>query len=231
MHSHEVPASLPLPFVAAALRMLSLALGVCAASPTIAQITYFHRPPTVDQLRDALLSPTVQSPAVPAAGGTAALPPGTRTRGIVLEPDEAPRNAPGARPGAAAAAAILAERARNSAPTSPSARAAALPINFDFGSSRVDRDSLPYIERIASLMRDDPGLQLVVEGHTDERGSFARNMVLSWDRAIGVYRALVESYGVDPTRLQLLGKGPLEPLPGTESRDGSNRRVQFRVKG
>jgi outer membrane protein OmpA-like peptidoglycan-associated protein len=228
MPSHEVPASLPSAFVTAVLRGLSLALGVCAANPAIAQVTYFHRPPTVDQLRDALLSPAVQPPAMPTAAGTEALPPGTRTRGIVLDPDEAPRDAPGARPGAAAAAAILAERARIAAPA-VGARAAALPINFDFGSSRVDRDSLPYIERIASLMRNDPGLQLVVEGHTDERGSFTRNMVLSWERAIGVYRALVEGYGVDPTRLQLLGKGPLEPLPGTEPRDGSNRRVQFRV--
>ena len=106
-----------------------------------------------------------------------------------------------------------------------------MPINFELGSSRVDRGSLPYIERVALLMRDDPSLQLVIEGHTDDRGSFPRNMVLSWDRAIGVYRSLVESYGVDPTRLQLLGKGPLEPLPGSDPHDAANRRVQFRIKG
>ena len=73
MPSHEVPASLPSAFVTAVLRGLSLALGVCAASPTIAQVTYFHRPPTVDQLRDALLSPAVQPPAMPTAAGTEAL--------------------------------------------------------------------------------------------------------------------------------------------------------------
>ena len=111
------------------------------------------------------------------------------------------------------------------------APAAALPINFDLGSSRVDPASLPYIETIASVMRTDPSMRLVIEGHTDDRGSFNRNMVLSWDRALGVFRTLVESYGIDPGRLQPVGKGPLDPMPGTSPSDGANRRVQFRVSG
>ena len=138
-------------------------------------------------------------------------------------PLAAPKSAPTGAPIAAVAAGIPSSAAGS--------RAAALPINFDLGSSRVDRSSLPYVERIAALMGSDTRLQLVVEGHTDDRGSFKHNMVLSWDRAIGVYRALVETYGVDPTRLQLLGKGPMEPLPGTDGSDGANRRVQFRIKG
>src|SRR5690606_3068819 len=109
------------------------------------------------------------------------------------------------------------------------APAAALPINFDLGSSRVERDSLPYIETIASLLQSDPSLQLVIEGHTDALGSYHRNMILSWDRALGVFRTLVESYGVEPQRLQLLGKGSLEPMPGTDPTDGANRREQFRI--
>jgi len=212
----------------AALRVLSLGLGICASTPALvaAQVTYFHQPPTVEQLRAALLPPGTEPAAVPPAGASPLLRGGSRTRGIVLQPEGAsPRASPGAAPGSAPVAAAAA----GAAPAVAGPRAAALPINFDFGSSRVDRNSLPYVEKIAALMRSDTRMNLIVEGHTDDRGSFNHNMVLSWDRAIGVYRALVETYGVDPTRLQLLGKGPLEPLPGTEPRDGANRRVQFRI--
>ena len=103
--------------------------------------------------------------------------------------------------------------------------------NFDLGSSRVDPSSLPYIEAIASVLRSDPSLSLVIEGHTDDRGSYNRNMVLSWDRALGVFRTLVEGYGIDPGRLRPMGLGPNSPMPGTLPSDGANRRVQFRVNG
>ena len=228
-----------------ALRVLSMALGICASTPAVvsAQVTYFHRPPTVEQLRAALLPPGTDA-AVPPTGASPSRRGGSRTRGIVLQPADAPRgagngaaalsgpqSAPIAAPKSAPTGAPIAAVAAGIPSSAAGSRAAALPINFDLGSSRVDRSSLPYVERIAALMGSDTRLQLVVEGHTDDRGSFKHNMVLSWDRAIGVYRALVETYGVDPTRLQLLGKGPMEPLPGTDGSDGANRRVQFRIKG
>jgi len=256
MPSHDLPAFLPSGLPGAAFRGLALALVICCATPArvAAQVTYFPSPPTVDQLREALLPPTARPPAAPGTASSGDRPGGSRTRGIIIEPVGRPGVPPAASPGAtpggssgtpigatpavrygttpsATATAILAGRVPGAAPASTVDRAAALPINFELGSSRVDRGSLPYIERLASLMHDDPGLQLVIEGHTDDRGSFTRNMVLSWDRAIGVYRSLVESYGVDPTRLQLLGKGPLEPLPGSVPSDAANRRVQFRIKG
>ena len=205
------------------LRVLSLALGLCGATPGLvgAQVTYFHRPPTADQLRAALLPPVGQPTAAQPSVEPSSLPGGSRARGILFQPQGA---APlGDVPGVGSATAA--------APEAVGARAAALPINFDLGSSRVDRGSMPYIETVASLMRNDPGLKLIVEGHTDDRGSYNRNMVLSWDRALGVFRALVETYGVEPTRLQLVARGPLEPMPGIEPRDGANRRVQFRISG
>jgi len=106
---------------------------------------------------------------------------------------------------------------------------AALPINFRLGSSRVEADSMPYVEAVADVLRSDSRLTLVIEGHTDITGDSGRNLVLSWDRALGVMRSLVEDYGIDASRLKPVGKGASDPLPGRSARDGSNRRVQLRV--
>lgn len=204
-------------------RAIAIALG-CAALPALAQVTYFQRPPTADQLRAALVGP---APVAPAAQP---LPSGTRTRGIVWNTTAVPAGTPAT--AAASAAAPLPAAPARPAPQAHAGGgmpAAALPINFDLGSSRVDPSSQPYIEAIASVLRSDPSLSLVIEGHTDDRGSYNRNMVLSWDRALGVFRTLVENYGIDPGRLQPVGLGPNAPMPGTRPSDGANRRVQFRV--
>ena len=70
------------------IRRLALALLIGAPLAASAQVTYFERPPTPDQLRAALLRPSV-APGAPggatsaADAGASRLPPGTRTRGIV----------------------------------------------------------------------------------------------------------------------------------------------------
>ncbi|MEO6269563.1 MAG: OmpA family protein, partial [Lautropia sp.] len=219
---------------------IALALGALSAipSPAGAQVTYFQRPPTPEQLRAALLAPatstTTAAPspmqAAPAPAATSPLPSGTRTRGIVWSTATSAGSSTTASAAGSAAAPVPsagagmqapAQIASPASPATPGSPAAALPINFDLGSSRIDSASLPYLETIASVLRTDPSLHLVIEGHTDDRGSYNRNMVLSWDRALGVFRTLVESYGIDPRRLQPVGKGPLEPMPGTAPADGA----------
>ena len=50
---------------------------------------------------------------------------------------------------------------------------------------------------------------MAIEGHTDASGSAQRNLMLSWDRAMTVFKLLVERYGIDPVRLQPVGKGSM----------------------
>ncbi|MGB7306514.1 MAG: OmpA family protein [Burkholderiaceae bacterium] len=196
---------------------IAIALVPAVVSPASAQVTFFKKPPTAGELREALLG---GSPSKPDANGL--------TRGIVWKSEgKIPANVPQASQAAVSAAAPV------SAPVTPGAAgpAAGMPINFARGSARIEDDSLGFIESVAQVLRSDTNVNLVIEGHTDATGSYRRNMVLSWERAMGVYRVLVEHYGIEPTRLQLIGKGPSEPLPGTTPRDDQNRRVQFRVSG
>jgi outer membrane protein OmpA-like peptidoglycan-associated protein len=186
-----------------------------------AQATFFDKPPSPDQLRDALRRTTPQAaPALAAADQPT-------SRGIVWEQ-------PGTQANQQTQQAIAAEPPRATAQPAPQggpAPAAAFPINFDVGSEKVAPASMAYVDAIGAVMVRDPGMKLVIEGHTDVTGSYQRNMLLSWDCAYSVFKVLVERYGIDPVRLQPVGRGPLEPMPGVAPSGGMNRRVQFRIDG
>ena len=109
--------------------------------------------------------------------------------------------------------------------------AIAFPINFRVNSSEILSESIPFLESIAGLMQRDPGVRLMVEGHTDSSGSAARNAALSRERAYSVVNYLIDRYRIDPTRLMPVGKGFSEPLEGMDATNPKNRRVQFRIIG
>lgn len=213
------------PRTAAAFAVLALAcLASLSSEPAAAQVTVFREPPSADELRRALGGARGGASAagnLSEQGVIDALAPRSRTRGIAAD-GAAAGEAAIATPVAAPAAIAL----KGNAVELP---AVALPVTFDAGSSKVTTQSLPYLEVIAKVMRSEPGVKLTIEGHTDSSGDYRRNMMLSWDRAFGVFRALVDQYGIDPARLQPLGRGPLVPLEGTRPEDVANRRVQFRV--
>lgn len=110
-----------------------------------------------------------------------------------------------------------------------SGRGVAMPVNFDHGTARLSKASLVYVETIANVLAEAPSLRLVVEGHTDVTGPARANTMLSWERAFSVFRVLVDRYGIDPERLQPVGKGSGDPLLPSEPAHAMNRRVQFRV--
>lgn len=192
----------------------AVAAGFCVSAS--AQVKVFDRVPTVEELRKAL-------PAASSPEGS-----GPRGRGLVW--NQAPAKSDGASGGNVAAA--TAPPAQTAAPAADTAGGVvALPINFEPGSSKITGQGFSYIEPIAMLMKTDPTLRMVVEGHTDASGSAQRNLMLSWDRAMTVFKVLVERHGIEPNRLQPVGKGSLEPLEPANPEAAGNRRVQFRLLG
>ena len=100
-------------------------------------------------------------------------------------------------------------------------------IYFDTDKTEIKAESGPTLKEVASLLKDDASLKLVVVGHTDNQGAFDYNIDLSNRRAESVVEALVKDYGVDAKNLSAHGVGSTSPVASNASDEGraKNRRV------
>jgi outer membrane protein OmpA-like peptidoglycan-associated protein len=84
------------------------------------------------------------------------------------------------------------------------------------------------LNKIAETMRDNPGIRVTVDGHTDSRESKMYNMRLSENRADYVYKFFTER-GIDPQRLVKRFFGESKPAASNMTPEGMtlNRRVEI----
>jgi outer membrane protein OmpA-like peptidoglycan-associated protein len=103
-----------------------------------------------------------------------------------------------------------------------------LDIHFDTGKSTILQESLPLIDQIYSLLSSNSGLNVSIEGHTDNVGSPESNKKLSLDRAKAVMDVLVAK-GISKDRLSYKGFGQDVPIADnrTEAGRAKNRRVEI----
>jgi OmpA-OmpF porin, OOP family len=108
-------------------------------------------------------------------------------------------------------------------------RVATQGIYFDTGSDRLRPESSPTLKEIATMLKEHADLRLAIEGHTDNVGQASANQTLSEARAAAVRKHLVESYGVDASRLESRGLGATKPVGPNDTSEGrqSNRRVEL----
>jgi peptidoglycan-associated lipoprotein len=111
---------------------------------------------------------------------------------------------------------------------------AALAVNtvrFDFDSSVVRSSEKANVEAVANYMKSAPGgVALLVEGHTDERGTEEYNRALGERRALALREELVAN-GVDGMKVTTRTFGEDRPVASghDESAWSQNRRGEFVV--
>jgi len=103
---------------------------------------------------------------------------------------------------------------------------------FDFDSSQVKADDRKVIAAHGQYLADHPKLSVVVEGHTDERGSREYNMALGQRRAESVAQILYLQ-GAAKTQVQVISFGEERPvaLGHDEAAWRLNRRVEILYSG
>ena len=105
---------------------------------------------------------------------------------------------------------------------------AVLNINFDTDKATLKADGQTIVNQITALMKNNAGLKLSIEGHTDNTGSAEHNKKLSADRANTVMLALV-SDGINKSDLKSAGYGAEKPMVANDTEDNKakNRRVEL----
>ena len=83
----------------------------------------------------------------------------------------------------------------------------------------------PVGEALASEKLQNMGF--VVEGHTDAIGSDAYNKNLSEERAASVKQFLVDTFHIEPSRIQIIGKGKIDLFDPKNPGSEVNRRVRI----
>ena len=103
-------------------------------------------------------------------------------------------------------------------------------VYFATGKSTIKERSFELLNQVASAINANPGMKVLVEGHTDSVGSNTLNMRLSQRRADSVRDFLIRS-GVDGDRLTAIGFGEEKPVDTNRTKAGrsKNRRVEFTI--
>jgi peptidoglycan-associated lipoprotein len=104
-------------------------------------------------------------------------------------------------------------------------------IYFEFDSAALIPEAREVLKRKAEWMRSNPNVSVIVEGHTDDRGTVAYNLALGERRAESALSFLVD-LGIPASRLTSVSYGKEKPAnPGhNETAWAANRRVHFEIK-
>jgi outer membrane protein OmpA-like peptidoglycan-associated protein len=103
-------------------------------------------------------------------------------------------------------------------------------IFFDFDKATLRPESKTELERVYTLLIENPRMKVRVAGHTDSQGSDEYNQRLSEARAKSVQDYLI-SRGIPANRLAFIGYGESRPIDTNDTDEGrqNNRRVELEI--
>ena len=101
---------------------------------------------------------------------------------------------------------------------------------YDFDSDVVRPDAAQNLRSLAASLAKYPNTDLLIVGHTDAVGASEYNQGLSQRRATAAANFLA-SQGVNPARLQAVGRGETEAIAPNDTEAGRqlNRRVEIAI--
>jgi outer membrane protein OmpA-like peptidoglycan-associated protein len=101
-------------------------------------------------------------------------------------------------------------------------------VLFDTDKATLKPGADSIVDRVAAFLKDNEGTKVIVEGHTDSRGSDEYNQQLSERRAESVADALAFR-GIDRSRVEAVGRGKTLPVASNDTAAGQqqNRRVEL----
>lgn len=104
---------------------------------------------------------------------------------------------------------------------------------FNTASYKISNKADKVLKKLAEVIKSEPSMEVMVEGHTDSRTintpMFSDNWDLSVKRATSIVRKLQNEYSVDPSQLIASGRSSYSPLVENDSKEhmAMNRRTKI----
>ena len=107
---------------------------------------------------------------------------------------------------------------------------AAKGIFFETGKEVLKTESFENLDFLAEILNEYKEAKVIIEGHTDNQGDDADNLLLSQKRTESVKNYLITK-GISPERMSAIGYGETKPVADNSTRRGRsfNRRVDFKL--
>jgi peptidoglycan-associated lipoprotein len=104
------------------------------------------------------------------------------------------------------------------------------PIYFDYDAALVRDDARPMLHDLGDFLAKNPGQNVTISGHTDERGTEEYNIALGDERARSAKMYLVR-LGVPAERVSTISYGKGRPANEGTDEDAyrKNRRDEFEL--
>ncbi|MBI3807672.1 MAG: peptidoglycan-associated lipoprotein Pal [Nitrospirae bacterium] len=104
-------------------------------------------------------------------------------------------------------------------------------VFFDYDRFQIRKDAMPVLDANAGWLRASGSKTVLIEGHCDERGTVAYNLVLGEKRARATKQYL-QDLGVPASQLQITSYGETRPFCKQQNEDcyQQNRRAHFVAK-
>ena len=101
-------------------------------------------------------------------------------------------------------------------------------VNFDFDKATLQPQGKPILDEAARILKENPSVNVQVQGYTDSIGTDAYNLKLS-DRRAATVQSYLAGQGVSASRLTMKGFGESNPVATNDTADGraQNRRVEL----
>lgn len=111
-------------------------------------------------------------------------------------------------------------------------------VLFDFDKAEIKPEAERTLDQVGTVIGQFPEGKVLIEGHTDSKGSPDINLELSKRRAEAVKDWLVKKKGVPESVITTRGSGETKPVAPDKNPDGSdnpqgrqqNRRVEITVE-
>jgi chemotaxis protein MotB len=104
---------------------------------------------------------------------------------------------------------------------------------FKSGSYDISPRAMEVLGKVADIMKAQPDIRFMVEGHTDNKPIATKHIRDNWDlsvlRATSVVRVLQNDFGLEPQRMIASGRSEYIPLTANDTEEGRslNRRTRI----